>query len=230
MKRYSFTLIELLVVIAIIAILAGMLLPALNRARASGKCTYCLNNLKQCGLCLIAYRDAWNSIFPPVHGGKYGAPERSGSACTPWCDYPNNYGMQPKHLRCPEDPAVHDSFDDSGLTSTWDKRQSYIYNGMCAFNSHASRVNRMSRYIVLAERGGDDTRNDTALSHQGYPGLKTPSSWEGLLAKSRHGKDRSNYLFFDGHAAGHTFDETVGDQTIEQNHHFVVEWLPTGYL
>lgn len=65
----NFTLIELLIVIAIIAILASMLLPAINQARERGKSIGCLSNMKQLGLALTLYTDA-NADYYPANGNE----------------------------------------------------------------------------------------------------------------------------------------------------------------
>ena len=174
MKRLAkfsvhFTLIELLVVIAIIAILASMLLPALNQARERGKATKCISNVKTLGLAVIAYCDAYADVLPAASYYNVG---NDGSVPSSDPEVTNAYwqyafialklvnttkpvtGKKPKGLyECPSETG-----DRLAGNYTFNNTYKGCYYGMNRYLNQAylstgsSAANRVTRKLSRAER------------------------------------------------------------------------------
>lgn len=182
-KHQAFTLIELLVVIAIIAILAGLLLPTLGRAKDKAWSTACLNNLRQIGIASILYADEHEDALPrSQHSG-----ESWVGTLQPYCSGTNLW-------RCQRDPhttrrysyAINDFLLPPGPGTT---APSYA-----RFTAVPSPVDTM----LMAECADGYANTDHFHFSPNTEGEYTPFTFANQVAVRRH-SDTANYLFVDGH-------------------------------
>ena len=199
-SQKRFTLIELLVVIAIIAILAGMLLPALNNARKSARQSTCQNNMKTAGTAVHMYSDSFDGYINPSHtGSSYG----SWSYYT-WmrllgvCGivYPNmiNGVADQAPCMCPEvmPPYANNNF----------KFYNWGFNlNVTVFNNWNS-LKKMTRYrqhstvVLLGDTIDGNQKYENAWNLLGYPVTQLYQA----RFEFRH-NNKTNILHLDGHVS-----------------------------